>query len=80
MKDRSLGIMLMVTFGISGIVVILLGWLLPSLQLDKITVTLTGFIGIAIATINFRSLRKSSKDKDTQHAVTVEIDTTVEPN
>ena len=74
MKDKSLGILLTLTFGISGIVIILLCWLLPSLQSDKITTTLAGFVGIAIATINIRSMRKSRKDEDTQHAVTVEIE------
>jgi uncharacterized membrane protein YfcA len=74
MKDKSLGILLTVAFGISGIAIILLGWLLPSLQSDKITITLAGFLGIAIAIINIRSVTKSRKDEDTQHAVTVEIE------
>jgi len=74
MKDKSLGIILTVVFGISGIVIILLGWLLPSLQSDKITVTIAGLVGIAIATLNIRSLRKSRKDEDIQHTVTVEIE------
>ena len=71
MKDRSLGIWLIVMFGMSGLAVIVLGWFLPSLQPDRITATIAGSFGVFIATILAFTLRQSTAGKK----VTVEVET-----
>ena len=73
MKDNSLGGFFALVFGISGIVVILLAWFLPSLQSDRLTATLAGFVGIAVATISVRSMKKARDDEDETNAVPVDI-------
>lgn len=70
MKDKSLGIWLVVMFGVSGLAVIALAWSLPALQTDRITATVAGFFGVFIATIRAFTLKKSSDDK----RVTVEVE------
>jgi len=70
MKDKSLGIWLIVLFGVSGMAVITLAWLWPTLQSDRIVATLTGLVGIAIALICAFTLRQSTANK--QVAVEVE--------
>ena len=49
MKDRSLGVMLIVIFGLTGLAVILLGWLLPSLEADRVSATAAGVFGLVMA-------------------------------
>jgi hypothetical protein len=46
MAEKSMGILLMVTFGISGIGVTALAWLYPAFNLDKTMATLAGIIGV----------------------------------
>ena len=46
MKDRSLVVWLMVTFGVSGLVVVVLSWSLPALRPDRLTATIAGLAGI----------------------------------
>jgi len=70
MKDKSLGIWLIVMFGVSGLAVIALAWLWPTLQSDRIVATLTGLVGIAVAVIRALTLRQSPGDKQ----VTVEVE------
>jgi hypothetical protein len=70
MKDKSLGIWLIVMFGTSGSTVISLAWLWPSLQSDRIVATATGLVGIAIAVIRALTLRQSPRDR----RVTVEVE------
>lgn len=70
MKDKSLGIWLIVMFGVSGLAVITLAWLWPTLQSDRIVATLTGLVGIAIAAICALTLRQSPAEKQ----VTVEAE------
>ena len=70
MKDKSLGIWLIVMFGVSGVAVIALAWLWPTLQSDRIVATLTGLVGIGIAVIRALALRQSPADKQ----VTVEVE------
>jgi len=59
MKDRSLGIWLIVLFGVAGVAVIMLAWFWPTLQSDRIAATLTGLVGIAVAVIRALTLRQS---------------------
>ena len=70
MKDKSLGIWMIVMFGVSGLAVIALAWFLPSLQPDRITATVAGFFGVFIATIRAFTLWKSPNDK----RITVEVE------
>jgi hypothetical protein len=58
MKDKSLGIWLMVLFGGSGLAAVVLGWSLPGLQTDRLAATLVGLGGIAVAVIRGLMLRK----------------------
>jgi hypothetical protein len=59
MKDRSLGIWLMVIFGVSGLAVVVLSWSLPALHSDRLVATVVGTAGIAVAVIRGLMLRKS---------------------
>jgi len=64
MKDKSLGIWLMVIFGVSGMAVIALAWLLPTLESDRMVANLAGSIGIFIATgqaLRLRNLPSNNK-------------------
>ena len=70
MKDRSLGIWLIVLFGVAGVAVITLAWFWPTLQSDRITATLTGLVGIAVAVIRALTLRQSPGEKQ----VTVKVE------
>ncbi len=63
MKDKSLGIWLIALFGVSGLAVITLAWLWPTLQSDRIVATLTGLVGIAVAIIRALTLRQSNNVK-----------------
>jgi hypothetical protein len=47
--DKTMGILLMTVFGISGAGAATLAWLVPSLHLDKPTATLAGIIGVGFA-------------------------------
>jgi hypothetical protein len=55
MAEKSMGILLMVTFGVSGVGVTALAWLCPALNLDKTMATLAGIIGVGFAV--FQGLR-----------------------
>jgi len=63
MKDKSLGIWLIVMFGVSGLAVIALAWLWPTLQSDRIVATFTGLMGVTVAVIRALTLRQSLADK-----------------
>lgn len=63
MKDKSLGIWLIVLFGLSGMAVIVLAWLWPTLQSDRITATLLGGVGIVMAVVRSLMFRQSTADK-----------------
>ena len=75
MKDKSLGIMLIVLFGISGIAVLLLGWLWPTLESERITATFAGSAGLLVASIEVLILKRSSATTvDDKVPTRVEID------
>lgn len=59
MKDRSLGVFLMLIFGVSGIAVLLLAWLWPTLASDRITGIIAGSAGLGVALTQVKSLRRS---------------------
>lgn len=71
MKDKSLGIWLVVLFGVSGLAAISLGWSLPWLESERLAATLAGLAGITVAVIRALMLRQPADDK----TVPVEIET-----
>ena len=73
MEDRSLGIWLMIIFGVSGLAAIVLAWLLPSLQSDRVAATVVGLAGIGVAVVRGLMLRKDQVR--TAQELTVEIRT-----
>ena len=58
MKDKSLGIWLMVIFGISGLTIIMLSWLMPALQSERVTATIVGLAGVAGAAVRGLMLKR----------------------
>jgi hypothetical protein len=68
MKDKSLGIWLIALFGISGLSVMTLAWLWPTLQSERLVATLTGSVGLLIAIIHALMLRKSLAGMNTEQA------------
>ena len=78
MKDKSLGIWLIVMFGVSGLAVIALAWLWPTLQSDRIVATLTGLVGIAVAVIRALTFRQSPACPDGKQ-VPVEVEAENKP-
>lgn len=72
MKDKSLGIWLIVLFGLSGLVILVLAWLWPTLQSDRITATLLGAVGITVAVIRALMFRQSPANKQVTVKVQVE--------
>jgi len=49
MGDKSLGILLMVLFGISSITILVLAWLWPMSGLERILTTFIGVSGLLVA-------------------------------
>jgi hypothetical protein len=70
MKDKSLGIWLIVLFGVSGLAVISLGWLLPWLESERAVATLGGLTGIVVAIVRAIMLRRAPDKRP----VTMEIE------
>jgi hypothetical protein len=63
--DKSIGILLMVVLGVSGVLATALAWFCPALQLDKSEATLAGFIGVSFTvfqTIRFRHLSRTGSE------------------
>ena len=59
MRDKSLGIWLIILFGISGVAVLLLAWLWPTFELERVTATFVGSAGLFAATIKALTLKRS---------------------
>jgi hypothetical protein len=73
MKDKSLEISLIAVFGISGMAIILLGWLWPALESDRIMATLVGLTGMLIAFFRYMGLKKYFRTEAKRVAVEVEV-------
>jgi hypothetical protein len=63
MKDKSLGIWLIVLFGVTGLAAISLGWLLPWLESERILITLGGVAGVITAVVRALMLRQPADNK-----------------
>ncbi len=75
MKDKSLGIFLMVLFGISGMAVLLLAWRWPTLESERTMAIFVGSAGLLVALIQMLTLKRSSgRIDDEQDMVTVEAE------
>jgi len=72
MKDKSLEISLIAIFGISGMAVMLLAWLWPSMESERILATLAGMTGLLIALVRYIGLRKILRTEDEKVPVRVE--------
>ncbi len=73
MRDRSLGILLMVLFGLSGITILLLAWLWPMSAADRVLTALFGSIGLMVAVTRASVLRSPPAGVSAER-VMVEID------
>ena len=73
MIDKSLGIFLMVLFGISSIAVLILAWVWPMLSSERILATVIGTAGLFVVLIRARLL-KSLQDKTDTEQVPVEVE------
>jgi hypothetical protein len=71
MEDRSLGIWLIALFGVSGLAIIVLGWLWPVLSVDRLTATAGGGFGLAVAGLRAITLRHN---RGRQVPVSVEVE------
>ena len=75
MRDKSLGIFLTVLFGISGMAVLLLVWLWPTLESERTMAIFVGSAGLLVALIQVLTLKRSSgRIDDEQDMVTVEAE------
>jgi hypothetical protein len=60
MRDKSLIIWLIVLFGISGIAVLMLAWLWPILESERILATFVGSAGLFMAITRILMLKRLS--------------------
>ena len=72
MKDKSLEITLIAIFGISGLSVMLMAWLWPSMESQRIMATLAGLTGLLIAVFKYIALRKIFRGEDEKVPVRLE--------
>jgi hypothetical protein len=71
-RDKSLGIWLIVLFGIPGMAVLMLAWLWPTLQSERITAIFAGSTGLLVSLIQILTLKRSPVGKAKQVPVKVE--------
>jgi hypothetical protein len=74
MEDKGLGVGIGITFGISGILVVALAWLMPALHLDKAMATLGGLFGMGVAAFQGRKLKRENDAQNGRETVEVEIE------
>jgi hypothetical protein len=70
--DKSMGILLMVILGVSGVAVTALAWFCPVLNLNKIEATLAGVIGVGFTV--FQSIRFRHLSYNQAEPVSVEVE------
>ena len=68
MRDKSLGVWMIAMFGVSGMSIMMLAWLWPTLQSERLVATLTGSVGLLIAVIHALALKKSRNGMNTEQA------------
>ena len=72
MRDKSLDIMLMVFFGISGIVILMMAWLTPMSASERVLTAIIGLSGLFVALVRVLPLR-SRRDSAGAERVLVEV-------
>ena len=70
MGDKSLSIFLIVLFGISGIVILMLTWLRAMPESERILNTFIGSVGLSVALIRALLLKFPNVRTDSKHPVT----------
>ena len=78
MKDRSLNILLMLLFGVSGIAIMTLVWVRPVPASDRILSTLAGSAGLLVVFTQVLLLKSSPSKVETEQ-VLVEVETEKRP-
>jgi len=78
MRDKSLGILLMVLFGISGITVLVLAWLWPMPGTERILTTFIGTFGLGVA-LSRVPLLKSAKPRADAEQVIIKVEAEDKP-
>jgi len=78
MRDKSLGIFLVVLFGISGITVLMLAWVQPMPASERILATLIGSSGLFVALVRALLLKSLHAGADTEQ-VSVEVEVKDKP-
>ncbi len=72
MKDKSLDILLVVFFGLSGMTVLILSWVQPMVISERILTAIIGSIGLIVALTKWLIL-KSALARENTRPVLVEI-------
>jgi hypothetical protein len=74
MRDKSLNLLLMVLFGVTGIAVLALTWFSPIIQSERPLATLAGSVGLLVS-LSQVGVLKSRRDKsDESVVINVEIE------
>ena len=74
MRDKPLGIFLMVLFGISGTAILMLTWVWPMLVSERILATFIGLVGLLVVFIQALMLKSPQvKPGDEQVLIKVEV-------
>ncbi len=66
MRDRSLSVLLIALFGISGIAIMILAWVKPMPASDRILSTLVGSVGLLVVFTQILLLKSSSSSAKTE--------------
>ncbi|OGO20874.1 MAG: hypothetical protein A2144_12965 [Chloroflexi bacterium RBG_16_50_9] len=64
MKDKSLSVLLMLLFGISGLTITMLAWLWPALASERVAATVAGSFGLFLALTCGLTLRQATGSKN----------------
>ncbi len=68
-QDKSLSVLLMVLFGISGVVIIMLAWIWPMLASEKTLATLLVSFGLIVALIQALMLKSPQVKAGNEHTL-----------
>ena len=72
MKDKSLDILLVVLFGLSGMTILTLAWVQPMVISERILTAIIGSIGLTVALTKWLML-KSALARENTRQVLVEV-------
>ena len=69
MGDKSLSILLVVLFGISGMTILVLAWVQPMPASERILTTIIGSVGLLVALVRARLLQSPQAKVDTEQVL-----------